>query len=330
MCFLLRQVVTCIKKQQCGKLGVTACQTVVVGVGHWLEGAEQPFIVWTDHKTLECFQTSWCFNSKQARWALLFNRLNIILSYPPGSKHGKPDALSRQFDKEETPRTEPILPAVHIMGTVMWDIKKQVKDAHGQFPSPSTCSDNKLNVLDHVRSQVLQWGHSSKLVYHPRVRQFWWTRTSKNLCWLAPPAPSIRHPIKLKQGYCILFLFHIDPDPTSPRISSPVCLLLKIKPLYSPLLTGCSLCFSPKSPLSQRDCRNHVGTGFQGSWFTPGHWVFCKLISASVGLSLGFHTLSNGQTEQFNQEMETARFPPLFPEQEAEASVPSGQAFIHQ
>ena len=41
---------------------------------HWLEGAEQPFIVWTDHKNLEFIRKAKRLNSRQARWALFFNR----------------------------------------------------------------------------------------------------------------------------------------------------------------------------------------------------------------------------------------------------------------
>ena len=43
---------------------------------HWLEGAKQPFIVWTDHKNLEFIRKVKKLNSRQARWALLFNRLS--------------------------------------------------------------------------------------------------------------------------------------------------------------------------------------------------------------------------------------------------------------
>jgi hypothetical protein len=60
---------------------------------HWLEGTEHPFIVWTDHKNLEYLRTAKGLNSRQARWALLFTRLNFSLSYRLGSMNVKPDAL---------------------------------------------------------------------------------------------------------------------------------------------------------------------------------------------------------------------------------------------
>ncbi len=62
---------------------------------HWLEGSGVPFIVWTDHKNLEYIQSAKRLNSRQARWALFFGRFDFSISYRPGSKNIKPDALSR-------------------------------------------------------------------------------------------------------------------------------------------------------------------------------------------------------------------------------------------
>ncbi len=65
---------------------------------HWLEGSGVPFIVWTDHRNLEYIQSAKRLNSRQARWALFFGRFDFSISYRPGSKNIKPDALSRIFD----------------------------------------------------------------------------------------------------------------------------------------------------------------------------------------------------------------------------------------
>lgn len=37
---------------------------------NWLEGAELPFIVWTDHRNLEFIRTAKRLNSRQARWSV--------------------------------------------------------------------------------------------------------------------------------------------------------------------------------------------------------------------------------------------------------------------
>ncbi|KAI3358646.1 hypothetical protein L3Q82_015058, partial [Scortum barcoo] len=63
---------------------------------HWLEGAEQPFLVWTDHKNLAYLRSAKRLNPRQARWALFLSRFEFTLTYRPGSHNTKPDALSRQ------------------------------------------------------------------------------------------------------------------------------------------------------------------------------------------------------------------------------------------
>lgn len=47
---------------------------------HWLEGASQPFLVWTDHKNLEYLRTAKQLNSRQESWALFFNQFHFTLS----------------------------------------------------------------------------------------------------------------------------------------------------------------------------------------------------------------------------------------------------------
>ena len=65
---------------------------------HFLEGAEHPFEVWTDHKNLEYFRTAKKLNRRQARWSLFLARFDFVLHHRPGKSMGKPDALSRRAD----------------------------------------------------------------------------------------------------------------------------------------------------------------------------------------------------------------------------------------
>uniref|UniRef100_A0A8C5C6Y7 Gypsy retrotransposon integrase-like protein 1 n=1 Tax=Gadus morhua TaxID=8049 RepID=A0A8C5C6Y7_GADMO len=151
---------------------------------HWLEGAKHQFVVWTDHKNLEYIQSAKRLNSRQARWALFFNRFDFTLSYRPGTRNVKPDSLSRQFQSDNSPtQHERILPTKVVIGAVTWDIVDKVKRSQAGQPIPSACPDNRLYVPVSLRSQVLQWGHSSRLACHPGVRRtlallkqrFWWT-----------------------------------------------------------------------------------------------------------------------------------------------------------
>lgn len=93
----------------------------------WLEGAEPPFLVWTNHRNLEYLQSARHLNSRQARWALFFNRFNFHLSYRPGAKNIKPDASSRVYCTDPKPaEPEYILPRTCILGAVQWEVEDVV------------------------------------------------------------------------------------------------------------------------------------------------------------------------------------------------------------
>ena len=73
----------------------------------------------------------------------------------------------------------------------------------------SSATENRLFVPANLRSQVLQWGHSSRLACHPGVRHtlallrqsFWWgsmRRTLRSLSWPARFVPSTRVPAMLQ------------------------------------------------------------------------------------------------------------------------------------
>ncbi|KAK3569743.1 hypothetical protein QTP86_004065 [Hemibagrus guttatus] len=119
---------------------------------HWLEGARHPFQVLTDHRNLEYLRGAKRLNPWQARWALFFTRFRFMVTYRPGSKNGKADALSRRFETASDPvLVEPILPATAILAPVRWNL-------------------------------VMQWIHEAPSSGHPGIRRttqlvrrrFWW------------------------------------------------------------------------------------------------------------------------------------------------------------
>ena len=157
---------------------------------HWLEGAQVPFQVWTEHKNLEYLQTAKRLNSRQARWSLFFSRFNFHLAYRPGSKNVKLDALSRYFEEEmkEIEENTILWPKIFIRAVEM-DIEKTVKSALGSRATPSKCPNGKLFVPIAVRSQVIQWGHSSRLSGHPGTN-----RTTSFIQRKFLPARSVPNP----------------------------------------------------------------------------------------------------------------------------------------
>ena len=116
--FLSRQLSRAERNYDVGNRELLAVKRALEEWRHWLEGAEHPFIVWTDHKNLEFIRKAKRLNSRQARW-VLFYRFSFILSYRPGSRNIKPDVLSHLFDPEpETKQPETILPLNCVVGVV--------------------------------------------------------------------------------------------------------------------------------------------------------------------------------------------------------------------
>jgi len=67
---------------------------------HFLMGAPEQIVVYTDHKNLEYCNTTKLLNRRQARWAEILSEFNFKIIYRPGEKNGKTDAPSRRVDPE--------------------------------------------------------------------------------------------------------------------------------------------------------------------------------------------------------------------------------------
>ncbi|KAE8222388.1 hypothetical protein CF319_g4403 [Tilletia indica] len=78
-----------------------AVVTAINSWRHYLESCSSPFDVLVDHKNLEYFQTSRKLNGRQARWSEQINGHKYTITYRPGARNGKADALSRRRDHKE-------------------------------------------------------------------------------------------------------------------------------------------------------------------------------------------------------------------------------------
>uniref|UniRef100_A0A8C7WRQ0 Gypsy retrotransposon integrase-like protein 1 n=1 Tax=Oryzias sinensis TaxID=183150 RepID=A0A8C7WRQ0_9TELE len=156
---------------------------------HWLEGAHHPFIVWTDHKNLAYLRSAKRLNSRQARWCLFFDRFNFSITYRPGSRNIKPDALSRRHSSSEDTVKSTILPSTCIIGNLTWDVESRVLQAQGEEPNHPIAPPNTLYVPTSLRSEVLSWGHASRIACHAGVhrtlnllkRRFFWPSMEKDV-----------------------------------------------------------------------------------------------------------------------------------------------------
>ncbi|KAK3515156.1 hypothetical protein QTP70_008183 [Hemibagrus guttatus] len=151
---------------------------------HWLEGARHPFQVLTDHRNLEYLRGAKRLNPWQARWAMFFTCFVFTVTYRPGSKNGKADALSRQFEVANEPaQPDVILPATTILAPVQWNLVEELRRAHADEPPPAGCPPTKIFVPLHFWQQVMQWVHEAPSSGHPGIRRstqlvrrrFWWS-----------------------------------------------------------------------------------------------------------------------------------------------------------
>ncbi|KAK3564060.1 hypothetical protein QTP86_007530 [Hemibagrus guttatus] len=107
---------------------------------HWLEGAKHPFTVLTDHKNLEYLRATKRLNPRQARWALFFTRFKFAISYRPGSKNVKADALSRIYGPDiASDDPEPILPEKIFASPISW--------AEGTLPESGSAPCLRAHVI---------------------------------------------------------------------------------------------------------------------------------------------------------------------------------------
>jgi len=90
----------------------------------YLWGEEEPVTVYTDHQNLQSFLTKKVWNKCQIRWAQELTNYNFKIVYRPGSRGGKPDALSRrpEYRPEEGARysEQSILKSEHFQVSVIY------------------------------------------------------------------------------------------------------------------------------------------------------------------------------------------------------------------
>ena len=110
---------------------------------------------------------------------------------------------------------------------VTWEMEERVQAATEDQPGPSSCPPDRLFVLDHLHSDVLQWGHASRFTCHPGIQRtqdflqqcFWWSSLEKdvrgyvNTCPLCNQNKTARRP---PAGFLHLRLFLIAHGHTSP------------------------------------------------------------------------------------------------------------------
>lgn len=299
---------------------------------HWLEGAKHPFVILTDHKNLEYLRSAKRLNPRQARWAMFFTRFDFTVTYRPGSKNVKADALSRQTDEpERSGNTENILPETLLLAPVQWDIMTEISQANEQIAIPATCPPDHTFVPAHLRDRLLHQVHDFPSSGHLGItatlqllqNQFWWetmpadVTTFLNHCTACQTtkashqAPAgLLQPLPIPQRpwshIAIDFVTDLPESQGNTTILnvidrfSKTCRLLPLPKLPTAMETAELLCNAvfrfyglPDDIVSDR-----------GPQFTSRVWAaFFKQLNINISLTSGYHPESNGQTERMNQEL---------------------------
>ncbi|KAL0199954.1 hypothetical protein M9458_003141, partial [Cirrhinus mrigala] len=299
---------------------------------HWLEGAKEPFLVLTDHRNLEYIRSAKRLNSRQARWSLFFARFEFKITYRPGSKNGKADALSRQHETHQpTTSTEPILPTSLIVAPVRWDIMTEITEAQAADPSPVECPPERVHVPETVRSRLLHWIHDTPSAGHPGItatlesttNRFWWPSLNKDVTQFVKRCATCN--ITKSSHQRPSGLLQPLPIPQRPWSHIAIDFITDLPPSnnYTTILTvidrfskACRIIPLTKLPTAWETAEvllNQVFRHFgipddivsdRGPQFTSRVWqAFCNQLNINVSLTSGYHPQSNGQAERLNQEL---------------------------
>uniref|UniRef100_A0A8C6MC31 Gypsy retrotransposon integrase-like protein 1 n=1 Tax=Nothobranchius furzeri TaxID=105023 RepID=A0A8C6MC31_NOTFU len=328
--FFSRHLSPAESKYDVGDRELLAVKLAIKEWRHWLEGAEKYFIIWTDHKNLVYLKEAKQLNPRHYRWTLFFSRFNFQISYRPGPKNVKPNALSRHYAPDTDAEPATILPPNCIIGGISWEIRDQVLEALRTDPGPSNGPPNRLFVPQPLKGKVFHWAHTGKFSLHPGVgrtvallrRTFWWPslyRDTKDYisgCHVCsqqkgdhrPPA-GLLQPLPVPSRPWSHIVDFVCGLPNSHGFNtiltivdhfSKACHLVPLKSLPSSTVTAQLLVKHvfhlhgiPEEILSDR-----------GPQFISRLWKdFAASLGAQVALTSGYHPQSNGQCERMNQEL---------------------------
>ncbi|KAI2664122.1 Transposon Tf2-11 polyprotein [Labeo rohita] len=298
---------------------------------HWLEGASHQFTIITDHKNLQYLREAKRLNPRQARWAPFFTRFNFKITYRPGTKNIKADALSRLYSTDTPLEPENILPSDVILHPITWDIEDNIRHATLQEPAPPECPDGKTYIPRSQRQYLLGKVHESPGSGHPGSRRtlsllqarYWWPSMHRDTtryiqsCSVCAMSNTPRHlptgklvPLPIPQRpWSHIGVDFVTDLPTS---EGQTCILVTVNRFSK----ACKLIPLPGLPTAMEIAEHlfhHVFRNYglpeeivsdRGPQFISHVWkAFFKLLGVSVNLSSGYHPQTNGQTERKIQEL---------------------------
>ncbi|KAK3515199.1 hypothetical protein QTP70_010600 [Hemibagrus guttatus] len=268
-------------------------------------------------------------NPRQARWALFFTKFQFTISYRPGPKNVKAEALSRLHGWEEpSEEPEPILPEKLFVSPIFWS-DETLPESSAPSNSPPGCPQGLQfiprthhSVLLHSTHTSLGTGHPGTQGTLPLLRQhFWWPGMASDIqryiqgCRECAISKNPRQlPLLLPLPIPNRPWSHLGVDFMTdlPASGGYTCILVIIDRFSK----SCHLVPLPGPPTAfdMAECLfNHVFRYFglpedivsdRGPQFTSQVWkAFFKRLGVTMSLSSGYHPQTNGQTERKIQEV---------------------------
>eukprot|EP00066_Takifugu_rubripes_P011978 XP_011601244.1 PREDICTED: uncharacterized protein LOC105416325 [Takifugu rubripes] len=254
---------------------------------HWLEGATQPFIVWTDHKNLTYLRNAKRLSSRQARWALFVEeRVREAQQSAPDPGGCPPNRLFVPV----AVRSEVLHWAHSSRLTCHPGINRSLHFLRQRFWWPSMARDTK----DYIAAcPVYSRGKASHqppagLLQPLEIPRRPWSHIAVEFITGLPPSQG--HEVVLTVVDRFSKSAHFIPLPKLPSAAETGELLVQ----HVFRLHGL-----PTDIVSDR-----------GPQFCSQVWrSFCSALGASVSLTSGYHPQANGQAERTNQSLEDALRP---------------------
>ncbi|KAK3548299.1 hypothetical protein QTP70_009091 [Hemibagrus guttatus] len=219
-----------------------------------------------------------------ARWALFFTQFEFLVTYHPGTKNSKVDALSRRFVKQrEPPQPDLILPAAAILVPVWWSLVEEIQRAHTDDPPLANCPPAKLYVPPQFRQQSRVPRQILEGLLEPLPTPRWpWSHLSVDFLT----------DLTISGGFTAVMVV-VDQF-------AKACKLIPLKGLPTAMQTA--------EAMFQHIFRNFgLPEDILSNWglqFTSRVWrAFCEWLNINVSLSSGYHRQSKGQVEHLNQEI---------------------------
>ena len=174
---------------------------------HYLMGAKHPVTVYTDHRNLTFLKSAKTLTPRQLRWSLYFADYDFVITYRPGTKNGKADALSR-IDTElqkNVVKPQGIIPEEKIISaTIGESLEEQIhremsledmQNWANEDPTRKICGNlpfqGEALFLPNstLQKKALYECHDGPLAGHKGIsktedlikRRFWWPQMSKDI-----------------------------------------------------------------------------------------------------------------------------------------------------